>query len=91
MPCADVTAQHESCGAIGPTFENVWATRLLAYCVKIQTFDQLEHMVLVRRVTQSNPEPLGFGLTRFRIVADYSKFSGQSCVLSQVRGLKEAF
>jgi hypothetical protein len=49
--------------------------------VKIQTFDQLEHVVLVRRVTQSNLEPLGFGLTWFRIVADYAKFSGQSCLL----------
>src|SRR5712691_6555277 len=91
MARADVTAQHERCRAIGPTLKNVWATRLLAYCVKIQTFDQLEHVVLVRRVTQSNLEPLGFGLTGFRIVADYSKFSGQSCVLPQVLGLREVF
>jgi hypothetical protein len=91
MARADVPAQHERCGAIGPTLKNVWATRLLAYCVKIQTFDQLEHVVLVRGVTQSNLEPLGFGLTGFRIVADYSKFSGQSSGSPQSSGLGEVF
>ena len=88
---ADVTAQHERCSAIGPTLKNVGATRLLAYRVKIQTLDQLEHVVLVRRITQSNLEPLGFGLTGFWIVADYSKFSGQSYVLRRSLGFESYF
>jgi len=85
MARADVTTQHERCSAIGPTLKNVRATRLLAHGVKIQTLNQLEHVVLVCRVTQSNLEPLGFGLAGFRIIADYSKFSGQSLFLLNPR------
>jgi len=38
---ADVTAEHERGGAIGPALEDVWAARLLADGVQVETFDQL--------------------------------------------------
>ena len=78
MARADVTTQHERCGAIGPTLKNVWATRLLAYGVKIQTLNQLEQVVLIRRIAQANAQPIRFGLTRFRV--QDSKFARQVMV-----------
>src|SRR5262245_5359591 len=74
---ADVAAEHESRRAIRPALKDVWATRFLANRVEIETFNQLQDVVLVSRITQSNAEPLGFGLTYFLVVADYSEFAGQ--------------
>lgn len=69
MSRADVASQHESRSPIGPAFENIWAAGFLTNCVKIQAFDQLEDVVLVRRITQTNFEPFGLGLAWFRRVA----------------------
>src|ERR1044072_1596526 len=63
MTRADVTAQHERRSAVGPTLENVWATGFLADGVQVQTFDQLQHLVLIGRVAQTDAQPLGLGLT----------------------------
>jgi hypothetical protein len=77
MTRADVAAEHERGGAIGPTLENVWAARFLADGVQVQTFDQLQHLVLVGRVAEADAQPFGLGLTDLLIVADYSEFAGQ--------------
>jgi hypothetical protein len=54
MSRANITAEHEGSGAIRPAFKNVWATCLLANSVQVQAFDQLQQIVLVRRITQPN-------------------------------------
>jgi hypothetical protein len=74
---ADVAAEHERGGAIGPTLENVWAARFLADGVQVKTFDQLQHLVLIGRVAEADAQPFGLGLTDLLIVADYSEFAGQ--------------
>ena len=79
MSGANVTAQHERRRAIGPAFENVWTTCFLANCMQVQAVDQLEHVVLIRRITQADLEPFRLGLPRLGI-SNYSKFAGQLCV-----------
>ncbi len=74
---ADVAAEHECGGAIGPTLENVRTACFLADGVQVETFDQLQHLVLVSWVAQADAQPFGFGLTDLLIVADYSEFAGQ--------------
>jgi hypothetical protein len=54
MTRADVAAEHERRGAVGPTLENVWATGFLADGVQVQAFDQLQDLVLVSRVAQAD-------------------------------------
>jgi len=77
MACTDVAAKHEGRGAIGPAFKNVRTARFLADGVQVETFDQLQHLVLVGWVAQADAQPFGFGLTDLLIVADYSEFAGQ--------------
>ena len=74
MARADIAAQHESRRAIRPALKDVRALRFLTDSVQVQPFDQLQQMVLVRRIAETNPQPLRFGLTRFLI--EYSKFAG---------------
>jgi hypothetical protein len=45
--------------------------------VQVETFDQLQHLVLVGRVAEADTQPLGLGLTDLLIIADYSEFAGQ--------------
>ena len=52
---ADVAADHEGGGAVGPALEDVRAARLLADRVQVQLLDQLEDVVLVRRVADVEP------------------------------------
>ena len=77
MTCADIAAEHESGGAIGPAFEDVRAARFLADGVQVESFDQLQHTVLVGRIAQPDAKPLRLGLADFLVVADYSEFAGQ--------------
>jgi len=77
MACADVAAEHEGGCAIGPAFKNVWTARFLADGVQIETFDQLQDLVLIRRVTQADAQPFGLWLADLLIVADYTEFAGQ--------------
>src|SRR5690242_16176962 len=72
MPCANVAAQHERRRAIRPALENVWALCFLTNRVQVQALDQLQQMILIRRIAQTNPQPIRFRLTRFGI--EYSKF-----------------
>ena len=51
---ADIAAQHERGGAIGPALKNVRTLGFLTNRVQIQPLDQLEEMVLIRRITQTN-------------------------------------
>src|SRR5258708_3866179 len=75
MPGADVPAQHEGGCAIGPALEDVRTFGLLTHRMQIQTLDQLEQMVLVRRIAQTNPQPFGLWLTRFLV--ENLKLAGQ--------------
>ena len=77
MARADVAAEHESRGAIGPALENVRTTGFLTDCVQVESFDQLQHLVLVGWITQTDAKPFGFGLTYLLIVTDYTEFAGQ--------------
>ena|SRR5436853_4629159 len=61
---ADIAAEHERCRPIRPAFENIRALRFLTNRVQIQALNQLEQMILVRRIAQTNPQPFGFRLTR---------------------------
>ena len=74
MASADVAAQHERRRAIGPALKNVRALRFLADRVQIQTLDQLEQMILVRRIAELDTQPFRLRLARFLI--EYSKFAG---------------
>src|ERR1051325_5919734 len=77
MTRADVAAEHERRSSIGPTLKNVRTTSFLTNGVQVESFDQLQHLVLIRGVAQSNAQPFGFGLTYLLIVADYTEFAGQ--------------
>jgi len=77
MTRADVAAEHERRGAIRPTLENVWTTSFLTDSVQVESFDQLQDLVLVGRITEPDAQPLGLGLTYLLIVADYTEFAGQ--------------
>jgi hypothetical protein len=77
MTRTDVAAEHERRGAIGPTFKNIWATSFLTNGVQVESFDQLQNLVLVRWVAQADAQPFGFGLTYLLVVADYTEFAGQ--------------
>ena len=72
---ADIPGQHKSCRAIGPALENVRTPCFLTNRVQIQSFDQLEQMVLVGGIAQTDTEPLGLWLTWF-VVKDL-EFAGQ--------------
>src|SRR5437660_606048 len=75
MPRTDVAAQHERRSPISPALKNVWAFRFLTNRVQVQTLNQLEQVVLIRRIAQTNAQPIRFWLTRFRV--QNSKFARQ--------------
>jgi hypothetical protein len=77
MTRANVAAEHERRGAVGPTFENVGTTSFLTNGVQVESFDQLQHLILIRWITQTDAKPFGFGLTYLLVVADYTEFAGQ--------------
>lgn len=54
MPCADVSSQHEGGRAVGPTLKNVWAAGFLTNSVQVQSFNQLQHMILIAGIAQAN-------------------------------------
>ena len=72
MARADVASQPESGRAIGPAFEDVWTAGFLANRVQIQPFDELQNVVLVRRIPETDAKPVGLGLTDFLSIADYA-------------------
>src|SRR6185436_16225059 len=67
VPRANVSTQHERGGAIRPALEDVWAPRFLADRVQVQTLNQLQQMVLIRRIAKANPQPLRLWLAWFGI------------------------
>ena len=86
MTRADVAAEHERRSAIGPTFKNIGTTSFLTNGVQVESFDQLQHLVLVRWIAQPDAQPFGFGLTYFLVVVDYTEFAGQ--LITSVRILQ---
>ena len=77
MARAGIAAEHKRRRFVRPAFKNVWAARFLANRVQVQALDQLQHVVLVRRIAQTNLQPLRLRLAGFRKVADYSEFARQ--------------
>ena len=72
VPRADITTQHESSCAVGPALEDVRTARFLADCMQVQALDQLQHLILVGRITQANLQPGRFGLAWLLDVIDNS-------------------
>ena len=77
MTRANIAAEHERRRAVGPTLEDVRTTGFLTDGVQVESFDQLQHLVLVRGIAQADAKPFRFGLTHLLIVADYTEFAGQ--------------
>ena len=69
---ADVAAKHERGRAIRPALENVWTAGFLTNRVQVEALDQLEHLVLISRIAQPNPQPFRLWLTDLLIVTDYT-------------------
>src|SRR5438034_94729 len=82
---ADVAAEHECRCAIRPTLKNVGTFRFLTNRVQVQALNQVEQMVLIGWIAQTNPQPLGFRLTWFGV--QNLKFSGQE-YLPQINSAK---
>src|ERR1700752_2047220 len=74
---ADISAEHEGRGPIGPAFENIGTTRFLTDAVQIESLDQLRPLFLIGRVTQAEAQAFGLRLTDLLIIADFSEFAGQ--------------
>src|SRR5690242_11815780 len=75
MTRANVAAQHEGRSAIRPAFKDVRALRFLTDGVQVQPLNQLQQMILVRRIAQTNAQPFRLGLTRLGI--QDLEFAGQ--------------
>jgi hypothetical protein len=83
MSRADVARQHEGGRAVRPTLEDVRAARFLTNRVQVQSLNQTQHVILVRRVADANLQPFGLwpaksGTTLRRNVADNFKFAAQN-------------
>src|SRR5436190_16903782 len=63
MTGTDVAAQHKGRSPISPALEDVRTPRFLTNRVQVQALNQVEQMVLIRWITEANPQPLGFRLT----------------------------
>src|SRR5207253_10842573 len=79
MSRADIPAEHKGCSPVSPALENVWALCFLANRMQVQALNQLQQMMLMRGIAQTNSQPLRFRLTRLRI--QNSKFTGQGSYL----------
>jgi hypothetical protein len=51
---ANVAAEHEGSRAIRPAFENIGTACFLADSVQVQSLNQLQNVVLIGRIAQSN-------------------------------------
>ena len=82
---ADVAREHEGSGSVGPALEDVRTLGLLADSVQVQAFYKPENVVLIRRVAQTNLQPLRLRLARAcaRDVDD-SQFAAQSLLLRKI-------
>ena len=76
MTGTDVAAQHKGRSPISPALEDVWAPCFLTNRVQVQALNQLQQMILIRRIAEANPEPLRFRLTWFGV--QNLKFAGQN-------------
>src|SRR5437868_5260960 len=76
MTGTDVAAQHKGRSPISPALEDVWAPCFLTNRMQIQALNQVEQMVLIGWIAQTNPQPSGFWLTRFGV--QNLKFAAQA-------------
>jgi len=67
---ANIATKHEGGRAIRPAFEDVWAPRFLTNGVQVKALNQLQDMILIAGIAETNLQPVGFGLAWFRNVAD---------------------
>jgi hypothetical protein len=72
VPRTDVAAEHERRRAVGPALKNVRTAGFLADCVEIQSFDQIEYLVLICGIAQPDTQPFRLWLTHLLIVTDYT-------------------
>jgi hypothetical protein len=72
MTGADVAAEHERRRPVIPAFEDIRAPRFLTDCVQVEPLDQLEHLILVSRIAETDAQPFGFWLTNLLIIANYA-------------------
>src|SRR5205085_7510601 len=77
MARAGVAAEHERGGAIRPALEDVRAACLLTDRVQVQALDELQHVVLIRRIAQTYLQPLRLRRAWLLIVDD-SQFASHS-------------
>jgi hypothetical protein len=80
MARANIATQHKCRRPVSPALENIRALRFLTNRVQVKSFNQLEQMILVSRIAQTDPEPFGLWLTWFG-VKDL-EFAGQVMYLS---------
>ena len=62
MARADIPAEHKGSSPVSPAFEDVRAPRFLTNRVQVQTLNQLQQMILVGRIAQTNAQPFGLRL-----------------------------
>ena len=62
---ADLAAKHKSRCPVSPAFEDVGAPRFLADRVQLQPLNQLQKMIVIGWIADTNPQPFGLGLTGF--------------------------
>jgi hypothetical protein len=70
VPRANVAAQHEGRSPIGPALKNIRTASFLTHRVQIQTLNQLQDVVLIGWVAQTNFQPFGLRLAWFGRIAD---------------------
>ena len=58
MPGAGIAAEHKRRGSIVPTFKYVRAARFLTDGVEVQALNQLQDVILVRRVADAHTQPV---------------------------------
>ena len=64
---ADIAAEHKGSSAVSPALKDVWTLCFLTNRVQVQALNQLQQVILVGRIAQTNPQPFRFWLTRFAI------------------------
>jgi hypothetical protein len=81
MPRTGIAAQHKCGGSIVPALKNVRTTRFLTHCVKVQAFNQLQNMILIRRVAYAYLQPFGLWQPGLFRITQNSEFASHLKIL----------
>jgi hypothetical protein len=60
MSGASVAAEHKRRRFVRPAFKDIRATRFLTNRVQIQTVNQFQNGILIRRIADADFQPVGF-------------------------------